>query len=140
MLNNYSPLTLNTPVVLQLLPRPFSTVPDAVSPRSCHEATGQKTLRNIALKNADLLCAIFGPGKRSVAPGHEIVEMGLVKLYRITGQPKYLTTAKFFLDARGHYPGYDPKSGDVWKNGSYWQDDKPVVAQTEAEGHAVRAE
>ncbi|GAB3635932.1 glycoside hydrolase family 127 protein [Hymenobacter arcticus] len=105
-----------------------------------YEATGKKTLLNIALKNADLVCAVFGPGKRSVAPGHEIVEMGLVKLYRVTGQAKYLTTAKFFLDARGHYPGYDPKSPDTWKNGSYWQDDKPVVAQTEAEGHAVRAE
>ncbi|MGI4737997.1 MAG: glycoside hydrolase family 127 protein [Janthinobacterium lividum] len=105
-----------------------------------YEATGKKTLLNIALKNADLVCAVFGPGKRSVAPGHEIVEMGLVKLYRVTGQAKYLTTAKFFLDARGHYPGYDPKSPDGWKNGSYWQDDKPVVAQTEAEGHAVRAE
>ena len=104
-----------------------------------YEATGKKTLLNIALKNADLVCSVFGPGKRSVAPGHEIVEMGLVKLYRITGQSKYLTTAKFFLDARGHYPGYDPKSPDAWKNGSYWQDDKPVVAQTEAEGHAVRA-
>jgi len=105
-----------------------------------YEATGKKTLLNIALKNADLVCSVFGPGKRSVAPGHEIVEMGLVKLYRVTGQPKYLTTAKFFLDARGHYPNYDPKSPDGWKNGSYWQDDKPVVAQTEAEGHAVRAE
>lgn len=105
-----------------------------------YEATGKKTLLNIALKNADLVCSVFGPGKRSVAPGHEIVEMGLVKLYRVTGQAKYLTTAKFFLDARGHYPGYDPKSPDSWKNGSYWQDDKPVVAQTEAEGHAVRAE
>lgn len=105
-----------------------------------YQATGKKNLLNIALKNADLVCSVFGPGKRSVAPGHEIVEMGLVKLYRVTGQPKYLTTAKFFLDARGHYPGYDPKSPDSWKNGSYWQDDKPVVAQTEAEGHAVRAE
>ncbi|MDO7886873.1 glycoside hydrolase family 127 protein [Hymenobacter cheonanensis] len=105
-----------------------------------YEATGKKTLLNIALKNADLVCSVFGPGKRSVAPGHEIVEMGLVKLYRVTGQPKYLSTAKFFLDARGHYAGYDPKSPDGWKNGSYWQDDKPVVAQTEAEGHAVRAE
>ena len=105
-----------------------------------YEATGKKTLLNIALKNANLVCAVFGPGKRSVAPGHEIVEMGLVKLYRVTGQAKYLQTAKFFLEARGHYPGYDPKSPDVWKNGSYWQDDQPVVAQNEAEGHAVRAE
>ncbi|OGX91811.1 glycoside hydrolase family 127 protein [Hymenobacter coccineus] len=105
-----------------------------------YQATGKKNLLNIALKNADLVCSVFGPGKRSVAPGHEIVEMGLVKLYRVTGQMKYLTTAKFFLDARGQFPGYDPKSPDGWKNGSYWQDDKPVVAQTEAEGHAVRAE
>jgi DUF1680 family protein len=105
-----------------------------------YQATGQKNFLNIALKNADLVCATFGPGKRAVAPGHEIVEMGLVKLYRVTGQPKYLQTAKFFLDQRGQYKGYDPKSKDEWKNGSYWQDHKPVVAQTEAEGHAVRAE
>ncbi|RYY16499.1 MAG: glycoside hydrolase family 127 protein, partial [Cytophagaceae bacterium] len=104
-----------------------------------YQATGKKTLLNIALKNADLVCSVFGPGRRSVAPGHEIVEMGLVKLYRVTGQPKYLATAKFFLDARGQYP-YDAKSKDPWKNGSYWQDDQPVVAQHEAEGHAVRAE
>ncbi|MCC3154404.1 glycoside hydrolase family 127 protein [Hymenobacter sp. BT770] len=104
------------------------------------QATGKKTLLNIALKNADLVCATFGPGKRAVAPGHEIVEMGLVKLYRVTGKPEYLQTAKFFIDQRGHYPGYDPKSNDVWRNGQYWQDDKPVVAQKEAGGHAVRAE
>jgi len=105
-----------------------------------YQATGKKTLLNIALKNADLVCSVFGPGKRAVAPGHEIVEMGLVKLYRVTGKPEYLSTAKFFIDQRGHYPGYDPKSSDVWRNGQYWQDDKPVVDQKEAEGHAVRAE
>ncbi|WP_460502195.1 glycoside hydrolase family 127 protein [Hymenobacter agri] len=105
-----------------------------------YQATGQKNLLNIALKNADLVCSVFGPGKRAVAPGHEIVEMGLVKLYRTTGQAKYLQTAKFFIDQRGQYKGYDPESTDEWKNGQYWQDDKPVVAQTEAEGHAVRAE
>jgi hypothetical protein len=105
-----------------------------------YEATGKKTLLNIALKNADLVCSVFGPGKRVVAPGHEIVEMGLVKLYRVMGKPEYLSTAKFFIDARGHYAGYDPKSSDAWRNGSYWQDDRPVYEQREAEGHAVRAE
>jgi DUF1680 family protein len=105
-----------------------------------YQATGKKTLLNIALKNADLVCSVFGPGKRSVAPGHEIVEMGLVKLYRVTGKPEYLQTAKFFVNARGQYKGYDPKSPDPFRNGSYWQDDKPVVDQKEAEGHAVRAE
>ncbi|MCB2407864.1 glycoside hydrolase family 127 protein [Hymenobacter lucidus] len=105
-----------------------------------YEATGKKTLLNIALKNADLVCSVFGPGKRAVAPGHEIVEMGLVKLYRVTGKPEYLSTARFFIDQRGHYQGYDPKSPDAWRNGSYWQDHKPVVDQKEAVGHAVRAE
>lgn len=102
-------------------------------------ATKKTNLLNIALKNADLVCSVFGPGKKSVAPGHEIVEMGLVKLYRITGKKEYLSTAKFFIEARGHYKGYDAKSEDGWQNGSYWQDDKPVVLQDEAVGHAVRA-
>jgi DUF1680 family protein len=102
-------------------------------------ATGKKTLLNIALKNADLVCSVFGPDKKHVAPGHEIVEMGLVKLYRITGKPQYLQTAKYFIEERGHYKGYDAKSNDVWKNGAYWQDHIPVTDQAEAIGHAVRA-
>jgi DUF1680 family protein len=103
------------------------------------QATGKKNLLNIALKNADLVCAVFGPDKKHVAPGHEVVEMGLVKLYRITGKREYLSTAKFFVEERGHYTGYDVKSNDPWKNGAYWQDDKPIVQQQGAEGHAVRA-
>jgi uncharacterized protein len=102
-------------------------------------ATKKRSLLNIALKNADLVCSVFGPDKRHVAPGHEIVEMGLVKLYRITGKKEYLETAKFFIEERGHYKGYDTKSNDPFKNGSYWQDNIPVVLQDEAEGHAVRA-
>ena len=102
-------------------------------------ATGKKSFLNIALKNADLVCSVFGPDKKHVAPGHEVVEMGLVKLYRITGNEKYLQTAKFFVEERGHYNGYDSTSKDEWKNGMYWQDDKPVTDQTEVEGHVVRA-
>lgn len=101
-------------------------------------ATGKRNFLNIALKNADLLVATFGPGKRHVAPGHEIVEMGLVRLYRITGKTDYLKLAKFFIDERGRKQ-HDKSSPDEWKNGMYWQDDKPVVDQEEAEGHAVRA-
>jgi DUF1680 family protein len=101
-------------------------------------ATGQRNLLDIALKNADLLVRTFGPGKREVAPGHEIVEMGLVKLYRITGKTDYLKLAKFFIDARGKR-AYDKTNPDEWKNGKYWQDEKPVVDQDEVEGHAVRA-
>lgn len=102
-------------------------------------ATGKRSLLDIALHNADLVCSVFGPGKKVVAPGHEIVEMGLVKLFRITGKQEYLQTARFFIYARGLYNGYDAKSKDVWKNGAYWQDNKRVVDQDEAVGHAVRA-
>ena len=91
-----------------------------------YQATGKRTLLDVATKSADLLVATFGPGKRKVAPGHQIVEMGLVKLYRATGRSDYLDLAKFFLDSRGG--GSD-----------YSQNDRPVVDQTEAEGHAVRA-
>src|SRR6476660_3788347 len=102
-------------------------------------ATGKRNLLNIALKNADLVCSVFGPDKKHVAPGHEVVEMGLVKLYRITGKKEYLQTAKYFIEERGHFNGYDAKSKDPWKNGAYWQDHIPVADQKEAIGHAVRA-
>ncbi|WP_158995992.1 glycoside hydrolase family 127 protein [Mucilaginibacter sp. L196] len=101
-------------------------------------ATGERNFLDIALKNADLLVKTFGPGKRHVAPGHEIVEMGLVRLYRITGKQEYLDLAKFFIDERGKRQ-YDKNSSDEWKNGMYWQDNVPVVDEDEAEGHAVRA-
>jgi DUF1680 family protein len=101
-------------------------------------ATGKRNFLNIALKNADLLVRTFGPGKRHVAPGHQVVEMGLVKLYRITGKKEYLDLAKFFIDERGHKE-YNKKSKNVYENGIYWQDNKPVIDQDEAEGHAVRA-
>ena len=102
-------------------------------------ATGKKNLLDIALKNADLVCSVFGPDKMNVAPGHQVVEMGLVKLYRITGKKEYLQTAKYFIEERGHFAGYDAKSKDPWKNGAYWQDHVPATEQKEAVGHAVRA-
>jgi DUF1680 family protein len=101
-------------------------------------ATGKHNFLNIALKNADLLVRTFGPDKKHVAPGHEIVEMGLVRLYRITGKKDYLYLAKFFIDQRGIKP-YNKKSKNTYENGTYFQDDKPVIDQDEAEGHAVRA-
>jgi len=104
-----------------------------------YQATGKRNLLDIALKNADLVCGVFGPEGKHVAPGHEVVEMGLVKLYRITGKQEYLQTAKFFIDERGHYNGYDSLSKDPWKSGAYWQDHTPVARQDEATGHAVRA-
>src|ERR1700710_1146371 len=95
-------------------------------------ATGKRNFLNIALKNADLLVRTFGPDKLHVAPGHEIVEMGLVRLYRISGKKEYLTLAKFFIDQRGHKE-YNAKSKNEYENGKYFQDDTPVVNQDEAE-------
>src|SRR5688572_10928159 len=104
-----------------------------------YQATGKRNLLDIALKNADLVCSVFGHDKRHVAPGHQVVEMGLVKLYRITGKNEYLETAKYFIEERGHFTGYNTTSKDPWQNGAYWQDHVPVVEQNEAVGHAVRA-
>ncbi len=101
-------------------------------------ATKKTSLLNIAIKNANLVCSVFGEGKMIVAPGHQIVEMGLIKLFRVTNQIKYLETARFFIESRGKYT-YDVKSKDPWKNGAYWQDHLPVIQQKEAVGHAVRA-
>lgn len=104
-----------------------------------YQSTGKRNLLDIALKNADLVCSVFGQDKLHVAPGHQVVEMGLVKLYRITGKKEYLETAKYFIEERGHYTGYNANSKDPWQNGAYWQDHVPVVQQREAVGHAVRA-
>ncbi len=91
-----------------------------------YQATGKRSLLDVAIKSANLLVRTFGPGKRRIYSGHQIVEMGLAKLYRVTGNEQYLQLAKFFLDCRG--------GGE-----SYNQADIPVVDQTEPEGHAVRA-
>ena len=91
------------------------------------EATGRRTLLDICLRNAELLWREFGDGMHRLAPGHPIVEMGLVKLYRATNDPRWLTLARIFLDARG--PG----------GSRVYQQHERVVDQVEAVGHAVRA-
>ncbi len=101
-------------------------------------ATKKRNLLDIAIKSAELIDKTFGEGKKSVAPGHEVIEIGLVKMYRATGEIRYLNLAKFFIDARGK-KAYHKTTSDFWANGSYWQDHKPVIEQTEATGHAVRA-
>src|SRR5262245_56296097 len=103
-----------------------------------HLATGKTTLLNVATKAADLLVATFGPGKRTIWPGHQITEMALVKLYRVTGKEAYLTLAKFLLDERG--PGPRPDGERANPRGlSYNQAQLKVVEQSEPVGHAVRA-
>ncbi|MCC6458097.1 MAG: glycoside hydrolase family 127 protein [Caldilineaceae bacterium] len=102
-----------------------------------YHSTGKRTLLDVAIKNADLIDSVFGPGKRTDVPGHQEIEMGLVKLYQVTNDPRYLNLAKFFLDERGHAHGRDlyVAHGDP----GYMQDHLPVVDQQEAVGHAVRA-
>ncbi len=103
-----------------------------------YQVTGDKSFLNIATKNADLICRTFGPGKRTDPPGHEEIEIGLCKLYRVTGDGKYLDEAKFLLDQRGRTGNRGP-NGDGKLYGAYAQDHIPVTEQTEAVGHSVRA-
>lgn len=95
-------------------------------------STGKRNFLDIAIINADLLVANFGPDKLHIPPGHQIVETGLIKLYQITHNKKYLELSKFFLDQRG-----DSLTHKLF--GAYSQDHLPVTKQTEAVGHAVRA-
>ncbi|WP_320168077.1 beta-L-arabinofuranosidase domain-containing protein [Mangrovibacterium marinum] len=96
-------------------------------------ATGKRTLLDIALKNADLVDQVFGPGEnqKHVPSGHPIIEMALVKLYRVTNDEKYLKLARYFIDETG-------KGTDGHQLSEYSQDHKPIVDQDEAVGHAVR--
>ena len=97
-----------------------------------YEATGKRNLLDVATKNADLLTRVFGPGKNMLVPGHEEVELALVKLYRVTRNAEYLKLARFFLDQRGNAQGHE-------LYGAYNQDHEPIVRQSTAVGHAVRA-
>jgi len=98
-----------------------------------YAATGKRSLLDVACKSADLIDRTFGPGdKIKSTSGHEEIEIGLCKLYRATGERRYLDLAKFFIDMRGRK--------DLRKlYGAYNQDHLPVIEQDEAVGHAVRA-
>jgi hypothetical protein len=133
-----------------------------------YESTGKRTLLDVAIRNADLWASTFGPGKRDGIPGHEGIELALVRLYRATVENRYLQLAQFFIDGRGQKPSFfereyerlDPRKtanflGQVrtvrhWQDWmfrkdpnkfdtSYAQDHLPVRQQTEVVGHAVRA-
>ncbi|MCL2346926.1 MAG: glycoside hydrolase family 127 protein, partial [Planctomycetaceae bacterium] len=100
------------------------------------QATGKTKLLDVAEKAADHVIATFGyeEGKKREVPGHEEIELALVKLYDLTGKEKYLQQAKFFIDVRG-----DQSKRTNKLQGIYQQDHKPVREQDEVVGHAVRA-
>lgn len=130
-----------------------------------YRLTGEAKVLNAAKKFADHIDQTFGTGKRYDVCGHQEIELALIKLYRATGEKRYLELSRFFLDERGHAHGterkpftpvafVEPKREEgltdeqykkvVWRAKLYWrngrmQDHKPVLEQTEAVGHAVRA-
>ena len=102
-----------------------------------YQATGKRKLLDVAIRMGDHMMSLFGPGKRHWVPGHEEIELALVKLYTVTGEKKYLDFANWLLEERGH--GYGSKGDEGDWNPLYYQDDKPVREMTDIAGHAVRA-
>lgn len=98
------------------------------------QATGKRPILDTAEKLANHIDSVLGPDKKRGTSGHPEIEMGLCRLYRVTGNEKYLNLAKYFLDQRGRREGRDEPDF-----GTYAQDHKPVIEQDEAVGHAVRA-
>jgi DUF1680 family protein len=115
-----------------------------------YHATGKRRFLDIVCRYIDHIDSQFGPepGKRRGYCGHEVAEMALVKLYRSTGERKYLELSKFFVDARGHQPHYYDaeaaargETADEFVRGTheYNQSHLPVREQDKVVGHAVRA-
>lgn len=114
------------------------------------QATGKRVLLDAVCRYVDYIDTVFGtqPGKKRGYPGHEEIELALVKLYQVTGEKRYLRLSQYFVDERGHQPHYfdmearlrgeDPKI--FWaKTYEYNQSHLPVREQSEVVGHAVRA-
>ena len=115
-------------------------------------ATGKKNLLITAVRFADLITKTFGPGENQKKgyPGHQEIELALVKLFRLTNEKRYLETARFFIDERGRIPSYflseiEERGGRCifpeFQNYDlkYSQSHMPPAEQRSIEGHAVRA-
>jgi len=99
-----------------------------------YRATGKRKFLDVATKMADYMMTVFGPGKRDWVPGHEEIELALVKLYDVTGNKQYLDFAEWLLEERGH--GYFIGTRST---SEYDQNNVPVAEITDICGHAVRA-
>jgi len=97
-----------------------------------YEATGKDKILNVSINFIEHILDEFGPGKNMHPPGHQEVELALVKMYHLLGDERYLDLAKFFIDERGNAEGHS-------LYGTYSQDHKPLVEQENGVGHAVRA-
>ena len=97
-------------------------------------ATGKKSFLNVAIRNADLVCKTFGPAEGQIhrPGGHPIIEMALCKLYKVTGEKRYLEGARYFVEETG-------RCTDGHRPSEYSQDHQPILQQDEIVGHAVRA-
>ncbi len=116
-----------------------------------YRATGKDKFLRIMIKFADLICTLFSDENNSRAyPGHQEIEIGLIKMYEATGNEKYLKQAKAFLERRGRIPDYfeEEKKNPAYRmifpeledyDRKYAQTHLPVRQQKTAEGHAVRA-
>lgn len=101
-----------------------------------YQATGKRKLLDVCIRMTDHMMSQFGPGKKHWVPGHEEIELALVKLYQTTQEQKYLDFAYWLLEERGHGHG---TMGDEGKwDPVYYQDIVPVRQLTDISGHAVR--
>ena len=101
-----------------------------------YNVTGKRKLLEVAVRLADHIDSTFRLANKPWFSGHEEIELALVKLYKATGNDRYLKLADWYLKQRGQsFYSY----GSGWITPAYWQDLKPVKDQTEITGHAVRA-
>ena len=111
-----------------------------------YQAVGNTQVLDTARKFVDYLLEVFGSNPEQIPgyPGHEEIELALVKLYQVTDDERYLQLSKFFIEERGrqpHFFDFESEQRDEKPAGDYryWQAHLPVRKQTTAEGHAVRA-
>lgn len=101
-------------------------------------ATGKRKLLNAMCRYADLVEKVFVTEHSAsyFTPGHEEIELALVKLWHCTGEKRYLELSKYFLDERGKHA-----EDTAYRDSSKYelQDYAPVREMSTAEGHAVRA-